>query len=220
MDEPLLIAWLGAMDANPAPVRLPKKALAEAAERRGETLAEADEAPIRRVVCQTRLDATIDAQFAAEGAIRGVEVVEVAWEASLRDTAQIRRVAEWLGAALRLNPVAVAFIHALDYGLDLRPAMIVPGRGVAVGAITAHNGLIAPLPVFWGEPALRATTAFAWANAAFDALARQERREAVEAQIGELNRQRARVRSDAERKAIFERLSQLAAERAALRDGN
>ena len=66
---------------------------------------------------------------------------------------------------------------------------------------------------------MRAATALAWANAAFDALARQERLEAIAAQIDELNRQRTRVRSDAERKAIFERLNQLAAEQAALRDG-
>lgn len=209
-----LVCWLGLVDANPAPIRLAKKDLAEAAERRGGAdLAEKEARPIRGVVCRTRLDATIDARFAAEGRVRGVDVVEVRWADSLKDTAQIRRVAEWLGKALTLNPVAVAFFHVLDFCVDVRPAMIVPGRGVAVGAITSHNGIIDTLPAFWSDAALAATTAQAWADAAFDSLRAEERLEAIKQEMATLNDRRARARTDAERMAIHRDLKRLSDEK-------
>lgn len=209
-----LVCWLGLVDANPAPIRLAKKDLAEAAERRGGApLAERDARPIRGVTCPTRLDATIDARFAAEGRVRGVDVLEVVWCDSLKDTAQIRRVAAWLGKALALNPVAVAFFHVLDFCIDVRPAMIVPGRGVAVGAITSHNGIIDTLPAFWSGAALAATTAQAWADAAFDNLRAEERLEAIKQEMATLNDRRARARTDAERMEIHRDLKRLSDEK-------
>ena len=211
------IGWLGLEDANPAPVRLTKKALAGAVERRrGAALAEKDAHAIRSVVCRTRLDATIDERFAASGRVRGVDVVEVAWEASLKDAGQIRRVAEWLGKALTLNPVAVAFLHPLDFCIDIRPAMILPGGKVVVGAIVSHNGVISSLPAFWSNAALEATTAQAWADAAFDALRTEERLEAIDREIAALNDRRNRARTDAERMDIHRDLRRLADERQAL----
>ena len=213
-----LIAWLGIVDPQSAEVRLTKKALAEAVERRGgAALPEKDAHAIRGVTCLTRLDATVDEHFAPEGKVRGVDVVEVAWADSLKDTAQIRRVAEWLGKALTLNPVAVAFVHLMDYCSDIRPAMIVPGRGVAVGAITSHCGIVSPLPAFWSNAAQSAKTASAWADAALAYLQIEERIEEIEQEIAELNRQRNRARTDAERMEIHRRLRELADERQTLK---
>lgn len=211
------IGWLGLEDANPAPVRLTKKALAEAVERRrGAALAEKDAHAIRSVVCRTRLDATVDEHFAASGRVRGVDVVEVAWEASLKDAGQIRRVAEWLGKALTLNPVAVAFLNRQAFGTVIRPAMILPGGKVAVGACSLHRDALAALPAFWTDAALGATTAQAWAQAAFDRLSAEERLEAIDREIAALNDRRNRARTDAERMAIHRDLRRLADERRAL----
>lgn len=211
------IGWLGLEDANPAPVRLTKKALAEAVERRrGAALAEKDAHAIRSVVCRTRLDATVDEHFAASGRVRGVDVVEVGWEESLKDAGQIRRVAEWLGKALTLNPVAVAFLHPSDFCIDIRPAMILPGGKVAVGACSLHRDALAALPAFWTDAALEATTALAWAQAAFDRLGAEERLEAIDREIAELNDRRNRARTDAERMDIHRDLRRLADERRAL----
>ena len=213
-----LIAWLGIMDPQSAEVRLTKKALAEAVERRGgAALPEKDARAIRGVTCLTRLDATVGERFAPEGKVRGVDVVEVAWADSLKDTAQIRRVAEWLGKALTLNPVAVAFVHLMDYCSDIRPAMIVPGRGVAVGAITSHCGIVSTLPAFWSNAAQEATTALAWAKAAFAYLKIEERIEEIDQEIAELNKQRDRARTDAERMELHRRLKELADEKQALK---
>ena len=217
VDDKGWIGWLGLEDANPAPVRLTKKALAGAVERRrGAVLAEKDAHAIRSVVCRTRLDATIDERFAASGRVRGVDVVEVAWEASLKDAGQIRRVAEWLGKALTLNPVAVAFLHPSGFCVDIRPAMILPGGKVAVGACSLHRDALAALPAFWTDAALGATTALAWAQAAFDALRTEERLEAIDREIAALNDRRNRARTDAERMDIHRELRQLADERRAL----
>lgn len=219
MDDSGLIAWLGIMDPQSAEVRLTKKALAEAVERRGgAVLPEKDAHAIRGVTCLTRLDATVDEHFAPEGKVRGVDVVEVAWADSLKDTAQIRRVAEWLGKALTLNPVAVAFVHLLDYSIDIRPAMIVPGGDVAVGAITSHCGIVSPLPAFWSNAAQSATTASAWANAALAYLQIEERIEAIDQEIAELNRQRDRARTDAERMEIHRLLKERADEKRSLQN--
>lgn len=218
MDDSGLIAWLGIMDPQSAEVRLTKKALAEAVERRGgAALPEKDWPVIRGVTCLTRLDATVGERFAPEGKVRGVDVVEVAWGDSLKDTAQIRRVAAWLGKALTLNPVAVAFVHLLDYSIDIRPAMIVPGGDVAVGAITSHCGIISPLPAFWSSAAQEATTALAWAKAAFDYLKNEERIEEIDREIDVLNKQRDRARTDAERMEIHRRLRELADEKQTLK---
>lgn len=218
MDDDGLIAWLGIVDSQAAEVRLTKKALAEAVERRGgAALPEKDWPVIRGVTCLTRLDATVDEHFAPEGKVRGVDVVEVAWDDSLKDTAQIRRVAEWLGKALTLNPVAVAFVHLMDYSIDIRPAMIVPGRGVAVGAITSHCGIVSSLPAFWSNAAQEATTALAWAKAAFDYLKNEERIEEIDREIDVLNKQRDRARTDAERMEIHRRLKELADEKQTLK---
>ena len=212
-----LIEWLGIADSQSAEVRLTKKALAEAVERRGgAALPEKDWLAIRGVTCLTRLDATVDEHFAPEGKVRGVDVVEVAWTESLKDTAQIRRVAAWLGKALTLNPVAVAFVHLMDYCIDIRPAMIVPGSGVAVGAITSHCGIVSTLPAFWSGAAQRATTAAAWADAAFAYLQIEERIDAIDRRIADLNKQRDRARTDAERMEIHRQLKDLAGERQAL----
>ena len=213
-----LIAWLGIVDPQSAEVRLTKKALAEAVERRGgAALPEKDWFAIKGVTCLTRLDATVDEHFAPEGKVRGVDVVEVAWADSLKDTAQIRRVAEWLGKALTLNPVAVAFVHLMDYCIDIRPAVIVPGGGVAVGAITSHYGIVSTLPAFWSNAVQQATTASAWANAAFDYLKIEERIEEIDQEIANLNKQRDRARTDAERMEIYRRLKELADERQTLK---
>lgn len=218
MDDSGLIAWLGIMDPQSAEVRLTKRALAEAVERRGgAALPEKDARAIRGVTCLTRLDATVGERFAPEGKVRGVDVVEVAWADSLKDTAQIRRVAEWLGKALTLNPVAVAFVHLMDYSIDIRPAMIVPGGDVAVGAITSHCGIVSSLPAFWSSAAQQATTALAWANAALAYLQIEERIEAIDQEIAELNRQRDRARTDAERMEIYRRLKELADEKQTLK---
>ena len=217
-DDKGWIGWLGLEDANPAPVRLTKKALAEAVERRGgAALPEKDARAIRGVTCLTRLDATVDEHFAPEGKVRGVDVVEVAWDDSLKDTAQIRRVAEWLDKSLTLSPVAGALVHLMDYCIDIRPAMIVPGRGVAVGAITSHCGIVSSLPAFWSNAAQQATTASAWANAALAYLQIEERIEAIDQEIAELNRQRDRARTDAERMEIHRRLRELADEKQTLK---
>ena len=214
-----LIAWLGIVDPQSAEVRLTKKALAEAVERRGgAALPEKDARAIRGVTCLTRLDATVGERFAPEGKVRGVDVVEVAWADSLKDTAQFRRVAEWLGKALTLNPVAVAFVHLMDYCIDIRPAMIVPGRGVAVGAITSHCGIVSSLPAFWSNAAQQATTASAWANAALAYLQIEERIEAIDQEIAELNRQRDRARTDAERMEIHRLLKERADEKRSLQN--
>lgn len=219
MDDSGLIAWLGIMDPQSAEVRLTKKALAEAVERRGgAALPEKDAHAIRGVTCLTRLDATVDEHFAPEGKVRGVDVVEVAWADSLKDTAQIRRVAEWLGKALTLNPVAVAFVHLMDYCIDIRPAMIVPGRGVAVGAITSHCGIVSSLPAFWSNAAQQATTASAWANAAFESLKIEERIEAIEQEIAELNKKRSQMLTDGKRMEIHRRLKELSDERQTLKN--
>ena len=211
------IGWLGLVDANPAPVRLTKKALAEAVERRrGAALAEKDAHAIRSVVCRTRLDATVDEHFAAWGGGRGGDGVAVGGEASLKDAGQIRRVAEWLGKALTLNPVAVAFLNRQAFGTVIRPAMILPGGKVAVGAIASHNGVISSLPAFWSNAALEATTALAWAQAAFDRLGAEERLEAIDREIAALNDRRNRARTDAERMDIHRDLRRLADERRAL----
>lgn len=213
-----LIAWLGIVDSQAAEVRLTKKALAEAVERRGgAALPEKDWPVIRGVTCLTRLDATVDEHFAPEGKVRGVDVVEVAWDDSLKDTAQIRRVAEWLGKALTLSPVVVAFVHLMDYCIDIRPAMIVPGGDVAVGAITSHYGIISSLPAFWSNAAQEATTALAWAKAAFDYLKNEERIEEIDREIDVLNKQRDRARTDAERMEIHRRLKELADEKQTLK---
>lgn len=220
-DEDLkgLIAWLGIMDPQSAEVRLTKKALAEAVERRGgAALPEKDAHAIRGVTCLTRLDATVDEHFAPEGKVRGVDVVEVAWADSLKDTAQIRRVAEWLGKALTLNPVAVAFVHLMDYCSDIRPAMIVPGRGVVVGAITSHCGIVSPLPAFWSNAAQSAKTTSAWADAALAYLQIEERIEKIDQEIAELNRQRDRARTDAERMEIHRLLKERADEKRSLQN--
>lgn len=212
-----LIAWLGIMDPQSAEVRLTKKALAEAVERRGgAALPEKDWFAIKGVTCLTRLDATVDEHFAPEGKVRGVDVVEVAWSDSLKDMAQIRRVAEWLGKALTLNPVAVAFVHLMDYSIDIRPAMIVSGRGVAVGAITSHCGIVSPLPAFWSNAAQSAKTASAWADAALAYLQIEERIEKIDQEIADRNRLRDRARTDAERMEIHRQLKDLAGERQAL----
>lgn len=217
VDDKGWIGWLGLEDANPAPVRLTKKALAGAVERRrGAALAEKDAHAIRSVVCRTRLDATVDEHFAASGKVRGVDVVEVGWEASLKDAGQIRRVAEWLGKALTLNPVAVAFLHPSGFCIDIRPAMILPGGKVAVGACSLHRDALAALPAFWTDAALAATTAQAWAQAAFDRLSAEERLEAIDREIAALNDRRNRARTDAERMAIHRDLRRLADERRAL----
>lgn len=211
------IAWLGIVDPQSAEVRLTKKALAEAVERRGgAALSEKDAYAIRGVTCLTRLDTTVDEHFAPEGKVRGVDVVEVEWSDTLKDTAQIRRVAEWLGKALTLNPVAVAFVHLMDYCSDIRPAMIVPGRGVAVGAITSHDGIVSTLPAFWSNAVQQATTASAWANAAFAYLKIEERIEEIDQEIADQNKQRDRARTDAERMEIYRRLKELAGEKQAL----
>ena len=213
-----LIAWLGIMDPQSAEVRLTKKALAEAVERRGgAALPEKDAHAIRGVTCLTRLDATVDEHFAPEGKVRGVDVVEVAWADSLKDTAQIRRVAEWLGKALTLNPMAVAFVHLMDYCSDIRPAMIVPGRGVAVGAITSHCGIVSPLPAFWSNAAQSAKTASAWADAALAYLQIEERIEEIEQEIAELNKKRNQMLTDGKRMEIHRRLRELADERQTLK---
>ena len=218
MDEEAFIAWLGMADTNPMSVRLTKKALTEAVERRGGVaLPEKDWFAIKGVTCLTRLDATVNEHFAPEGKVRGVDVVEVTWDDSLKDTAQIRRVAEWLGKALTLNPVAVAFVHLMDSCIDIRPVMIVPGRGVAVGAITSHVGIISSLPAFWSSAAQEAATALAWANAAFDYLKIEERIEEIDREIDVLNRQRDRARTDAERMEIHRCLKELADERKTLK---
>ena len=218
MDDSGLIAWLGIMDPQSAEVRLTKKALAEAVERRGgAALPEKDRLAIQGVTCLTRLDATVDEHFAPEGKVRGVDVVEVAWDNTLKDTAQIRRVAEWLGKALTLNPVAVAFVRTLNYSIDIRPAMIVPGGDVAVGAITSHYGIISSLPAFWSNAAQEATTALAWAKAAFDYLKNEERIEEIDREIDVLNKQRDRARTDAERMEIHRRLRELADEKQTLK---
>ena len=218
MDSSGWIAWLGIADPQSAEVRLTKKALTEAVERRGGALLpEKDRLAIQGVTCLTRLDATVDEHFAAEGKVRGVDVVEVAWDDSLKDTAQIRRVAEWLGKALTLSPVAVAFVHLMDYCIDIRPAMIVPGGDVAVGAITSHYGIISSLPAFWSNAAQEATTALAWAKAAFDYLKNEERIEEIDREIDVLNKQRDRARTDAERMEIHRRLRELADEKQTLK---
>ena len=218
MDNERWIAWLGIVDPQTAPVRLTKKALAEAVERRGGVpLPEKDAYAIRDVTCLTRLDATVGEYFAAEGKVRGVDVVEVAWGDTLKDTAQIRHVAAWLGAALTLNPVAVAFVHLMDYSIDIRPAMIVPGRGVAIGAITSHPGIISSLSAFWSNAAQEVKTALAWANAAFDYLKNEERIEEIDREIDVLNKQRDRARTDAERMEIHRRLKELADEKQTLK---
>lgn len=218
MDSSGWIAWLGIADPQSAEVRLTKKALAEAVERRGgAALPEKDWFAIKGVTCLTRLDATVGERFAPEGKVRGVDVVEVAWADSLKDTAQIRRVAEWLGKALTLNPVAVAFVHLLDYSIDIRPAMIVPGRGVAVGAITSHCGIVSSLPAFWSNAAQQATTASAWANAALAYLQIEERIEEIDREIDVLNKLRDRARTDAERMEIHRRLKELADEKQTLK---
>ena len=218
MDSSGWIAWLGIADPQSAEVRLTKKALTEAVERRGGALLpEKDRLAIQGVTCLTRLDATVDEHFAAEGKVRGVDVVEVAWDDSLKDTAQIRRVAEWLGKALTLSPVAVAFVHLMDYCIDIRPAMIVPGGDVAVGAITSHYGIISSLPAFWSNAAQEATTALAWAKAAFDYLKNEERIEEIDREIDVLNKQRDRARTDAERMEIHRRLKELADEKQTLK---
>ena len=214
-----LIAWLGIVDPQAAEVRLTKRALAEAVERRGgAALPEKDWPVIRGVTCLTRLDATVGERFAPEGKVRGVDVVEVAWADSLKDTAQIRRVAEWLGKALTLNPVAVAFVHLMDYCSDIRPAMIVPGRGVAVGAITSHCGIVSSLPAFWSNAAQEATTALAWAKAAFAYLKNEERIEEIDREIDVLNKQRDRARTDAERMEIHRLLKERADEKRSLQN--
>ena len=208
------IAWIGLSDANPAAVRLTKKAVAEAAARRGaEPLPEEDWSLIEGIVCQTRLDSTIDAHFAAEGKVRGVEVVEVRWREPPRETARLRRVAAWLGAAMPLNPLAIAFIHEAGRVTDLRPAMAVPGRGVAVGGSASHHGAVAFLPAFWTPPAFDAPTALAWANAAFDALAIEERLAAIEAELATLDAQRTRGKTLAEQRTLFAKQAQLTDER-------
>lgn len=218
MDSSGWIAWLGIADPQAAEVRLTKRALAEAVERRGgAALPEKDWPVIRGVTCLTRLDATVDEHFAPEGKVRGVDVVEVAWDDSLKDTAQIRRVAEWLGKALTLSPVVVAFVHLMDYCIDIRPAMIVPGGDVAVGAITSHYGIISSLPAFWSNAAQEATTALAWAKAAFDYLKNEERIEEIDREIDVLNKQRDRARTDAERMEIHRRLKELADEKQPLK---
>ena len=219
MDDDGLIAWLGIVDPQAAEVRLTKRALAEAVERRGgAALPEKDWPVIRGVTCLTRLDATVGERFAPEGKVRGVDVVEVAWGDSLKDTAQIRRVAAWLGKALTLNPVAVAFVHLLDYSIDIRPAMIVPGGDVAVGAITSHCGIISPLPAFWSSAAQQATTASAWAKAAFESLKIEERIEAIEQEIAELNKKRSQMLTDGKRMEIHRRLKELSDERQTLKN--
>lgn len=218
MDNERWIAWLGIVDPQTAEVRLTKKALTEAVERRGGALLpEKDRLAIQGVTCLTRLDATVDEHFAPEGKVRGVDVVEVAWDDSLKDTAQIRRVAEWLGKALTLSPVAVAFVHLMDYCIDIRPAMIVPGGDVAVGAITSHYGIISSLPAFWSNAAQEATTALAWAKAAFDYLKNEDRIEEIDREIDVLNKQRDRARTDAERMEIHRRLKELADEKQTLK---
>lgn len=212
-----LIAWLGIVDPQAAEVRLTKKALAEAVERRGgAALPEKDWFAIKGVTCLTRLDSTVDEHFAPEGKVRGVDVVEVAWSDSLKDTAQVRRVAEWLGKALTLNPVAVAFVHLMDYSIDIRPAMIVPGGDVAVGAITSHYGIISSLPAFWSNAAQEATTALAWAKAAFDYLKNEERIEEIDREIDVLNKQRDRARTDAQKRDLFRRQKALVDEKKSL----
>ena len=217
MDNERWIAWLGIADPQPAEIRLTKKALAEAVARRGGVaLPEKDWLAIKGVTCLTRLDATVDEHFAAEGKVRGVDVVEVAWDNTLKDTAQIRRVAEWLGKALTLNPVAVAFVRTLNYSIDIRPAMIVPGRGVAIGAITSHCGIISMLSVFWSNAAQQAETALAWANVAFDALRVEERIYEIDQEIDTLNKQRDRARTDAQKRDLFHRLKALVDEKKSL----
>ena len=219
MDSSGWIAWLGIADPQSAEVRLTKKALAEAVERRGGVaLPEKDWFAIKGVTCLTRLDSTVDEHFAPEGKVRGVDVVEVAWSDSLKDTAQVRRVAEWLGKALTLNPVAVAFVHLMDYSIDIRPAMIVPGGGVAVGAITSHCGIVSTLPAFWSGAAQRATTAAAWADAAFAYLKIEERIDEIDQAIADLNRQRDRARTDAERMEIHRLLKERADEKRSLQN--
>lgn len=215
--KPLHIAWLSVVDKAPASVWLPKKALAEAAERRGASaLDKTDSASIRRVVCQTRLDETLHARYAADGKVRGVEVVEVAWDAPLKDTAQIRRVATWLGHALRLNPVAVAFIHPMGYCTEIRPALILPekdGPKVTVGALTAHNGIVSTLPVFWTDAGLAATTALGWAHAAFSALHREERLDEIRERRAALNARLAKPTcSTSEAREIHQELKRFAEE--------
>ena len=212
MDYDGLIAWLGIVDPQAAEVRLTKRALAEAVERRGgAALPEKDWPVIRGVTCLTRLDATVGERFAPEGKVRGVDVVEVAWGDSLKDTAQIRRVAEWLGKALTLNPVAVAFVHLMDYCSDIRPAMIVPGGDVAVGAITSHCGIVSAIPAFWSSAAQEVKTASAWADAALAYLQIEERIEKIDQEIADRNRQRDRARTDAERMEIHRLLKDLRA---------
>ena len=213
------IAWLGIADPQSAEVRLTKKALAEAVERRGGVaLLEKDWFAIKGVTCLTRLDATVNEHFAPEGKVRGVDVVEVAWDETLRGTAQIRRVAEWLGKALTLNPVAVAFVHLMDYCIDIRPAMIVPGCDVAVGAITSHYGIVSSIPAFWSSAAQQAATASAWAKAAFDYLKIEERLEEIEQEIAELNKKRSQMLTDGKRMEIHRRLKELSDERQTLKN--
>lgn len=87
---------------------------------------------------------------------------------------------------------------------------------VAVGACSLHRDALAALPAFWTDAALGATTAQAWAQAAFDALRAEERLEAIDREIAALNDRRGRARTDAERMDIHRELKRLADERQAL----
>ena len=109
-------------------------------------------------------------------------------------------------------------MHLMDYCSDIRPAMIVPGRGVAVGAITSHCGIVSSLPAFWSNAAQQATTASAWADAALAYLQIEERIEAIDQEIAELNRQRDRARTDAERMEIHRLLKERADEKRSLQN--
>lgn len=171
MKEPLVIPWLDWEDPNPMPMRLPKAAIDAAAKRRGGVRpAPRDWRCIGKVDLQTRLDATIDARFAPEGNVRGVEVLEVTWADTLRDDARLRAVVAWLAAAMPLNPLLVCFFHVLPDCVDTRLAIAVPGRGVAFGKIWSHCGIIDFIPECRKNVAPNAITALAWANALFDAV--------------------------------------------------
>lgn len=223
MAEPLSLPLLGLEDPAPAPVRLTQKAVRAAAERRGVPCAAKDWAPVRAIVCQTRLDAFLDPRFAPEGACRGIDAVEVTWAGPLRDDAPLRAVALALDAALRLDRTLVCFLATAPHsGRGVvapcrETRLAVPREGeVILDEVWSHGNALSALPIF-DDPALRAAQGIdAWHAALFDALRRRARRPRLEATLASLRRQLAKSADWQEATRLRERLKALKAELNAL----
>lgn len=210
MADPLRIDWLGVEDPAPAPIRLTQKAVRAAAESRGVPCAERDWAPVRGIVCQTRLDATLDPRFAPEGSCRGIDAVEVRWAETLRDEAPLRAVALALDAALRLDRLVVCFLHALPQCLDTRLAVPLHGD-VALDRIYSHCGIVSCLPCFQEERLQAAASFSQWHDTLFDFLKNDADRLRLECEYDRLQAAMRRERDFAQKNALRKRLLEVKA---------